>query len=470
MQSYYDLIVLGGSKSGVLASSYAGFLGAKVLLIEKHDFQVSINSGKLSFRTLFGVSRILNLGRKTKNYGFKIDESGLSLSKVYDEVKKVSEKEHQKQVELLKTSNVHVEFGDFHFTDENTGVLEREEGKLELRFKKCIIASGSIPFIPKIKGLDSLSFYTYENIFSLKEVPKELILLGGGPFGILFAQFFARMGSKVKIIQRTDGILPKEEKLVSTTLLPVLKSDGIEVYLNDVPLEFTLNNNLFTAKLTNSSGKNFDITGTHLLVCTGRKPNVENFDLDKAEIKFDLHGVKHNDYLRTTDKRVYVVGDASDTGLYSNVDEEHAFIAVKNALFFIPVLSPRTKVSTLVVPYSISCQPEVSRVGFTEEEVKELELKYKTYVVPIQGGFLKIITNSKQMIIGCTCVGKNSSGLINQISFAISNNIPVTKLIEFVRVDGNNFDAINRISELALKDSFSLSKKNFFKWVFKLKG
>ncbi len=471
MESHYDLIVLGGSKAAVVASCYAGFLGAKVLLIEKNDFQVSsFNSEKFSFETLFGISKLLNAGRKTKKFGFKIDESELTLSKVFDEVKKVSEIESKEQTELLKINNVQVEYGDFHFTDEDTGILEREEGKLEVSFRKCIIASGSISFVPKIKDRDSIPFYTYENIFSLKQIPKELIILGGGPVGILFAQLFSRLGSKVKVIQRTDGILPREEKIVSDTLLPILKDEGIECYLNSVLLTCSSSNGVLKIGLTGSGGKNLEITGSHLLICTGRKPNVETFDLEKAGIQFDLYGVRHNDLLRTTDKKVYVIGEASDTMFYPNVGREQAFLAVNNALFSIPILKPRRKISELVVAHTISCHPEVSRVGFTEEECKELELKYKSYSVSIRGGFLKVIVDSKNLIIGCTCVGRNSSGIINYISFAISNKIPLNNLIEFVRIDKDNFDAIARVFELSFKDSFTLSKRNLFKWLFKLKG
>lgn len=471
MESHYDLIVLGGSKAAVVASCYAGFLGAKVLLIEKHDFQVSsFNSEKFSFDTLFGISRLLNAGRKTRKFGVKIDESELALSKVFDEVKKASEIESKEQVELLKKNNVQVEYGDFHFTDEDAGILEREGGKLEVSFRKCIIASGSISFVPKIKGVDSIPFYTYENIFSLKQVPKELIILGGGPVGIMFAQFFAGVGSKVKIIQRTDGILPREEKIVSDVLLPVLKEEGLEVFLNSVLLECSSFKDVIKVVLTNSGGKNLGFTGSHLLICTGRKPNVEDFDLEKAGIQFDLYGVRHTDLLRTNNKKVYVIGEASDTLFYPNVGREQAFLAVNNALFSVPILKPRKRISELVVAHTVSCHPEVSRVGFTEDECKELELKYKSYSVPVHGGFLKVIVDSKNFIIGCTCVGRNSSAIINYVSFAVANKIPLNKLIEFVRVDKDNFDAIARVFELSLKDSFTLSKRSMFKWLFKLKG
>ncbi|MEO0203782.1 MAG: NAD(P)/FAD-dependent oxidoreductase [candidate division WOR-3 bacterium] len=319
---------------------------------------------------------------------------------------------------------------------------ENEEGKIlsendvevngkVFKTRYIIIATGSRPFIPPIKGLDTVPYLTNLNIFSLKELPKKLLIIGGGYIGVELSQAFRRFGSEVYVVEMANQILPQEDEDIAYTLKETLENEGVKIYTDCVVESVSISNGNISAKCKDKNGE-FLLNATHILVAAGRMGNTEGLGLENIGVKVDgKRFVITDDTLRTSVKTIFAVGDVNGKSPFVYVGAREGKLAVRNAL-----LSENNKLNYNVVPYVVFTDPQVSGVGAGERFLKGLEIEYGKSVldyndIPIAG----LIPNTKLFshngkIIGVRIIGKLAGELITPYTIAMGLGVSKDKLMD----------------------------------------
>jgi len=415
----YDIIVIGAGAGGLVVATGAARANKRVLLVEKGKFGGDCtNYGCIPSKTLIAEAKRGNREGALKR-----------VAQVVNQIRS-----HEDASALAKigveTRNAAASFISPH---------EIEVGEERFRGKYFVIATGSSPFIPPIEGLKETPYLTNETIFDLYEVPKRLVILGAGPIGCELAQAFARLGTKVSIIESLSGLLSKEEPEVSEVLKKVFEPLGIAIYLACESHEITHNGNLF--QICTIQG---ELECEHLLVSTGRRPNVESLELEKAGVIFSEKGIPIDSYSRTNQHHIFAIGDVLGGPYFTHLAENHG----------------RTVLTTLLLPGGIKkkidekqalprvtfTDPEVASFGMTQQEAEKTVgvKKIAIYHVPFTDldraitadrteGFLKVITKKwSSQILGATIVGPRAGEMLQELTLAKLQSIPLRKLSRLI--------------------------------------
>ncbi len=359
----YDIIVIGAGSAGLSVSLGMHELGFDVLLIDKSDKRIGgecLNDGCVPSKALIHIAKTIHEAKGSQEFGLEV--SGVvDFQKVKDYIQNVQNtiKEHENAT-YFTDLGLDVELGTARFLSENTiGINDKK-----ISAKKIVIATGSKPKIIPIKGIKNVTVYTNETIFDIKELPKKMVIIGGGPIGCEFSQAFSRLGTKVSVIETGDRILSKEDPEISQVLFERLKGEGIEFFLNSEILEFSGSNTIILQKDQGKRSLDFDL----VLMGVGREVNFNDLDLGKAGIKVNENGdLVINEYLQTTNKHVYVAGDAADQMNFSHGAEHQATTIIKN------FLNPfKSKISYEHFSWVTFTDPEVATFG---RQAKNLEVK-----------------------------------------------------------------------------------------------
>jgi pyruvate/2-oxoglutarate dehydrogenase complex dihydrolipoamide dehydrogenase (E3) component len=295
-----------------------------------------------------------------------------------------------------------------------------------LRFKKAMIATGSRPEVPSIPGLAEAGYLTNETIFDLTVLPKRLLVIGGGPLGCELAQAFCRLGAKTIIVQDLPLFLPKEERDAAQILSDAFARDGLEVRLNTTPLGVRTDRGEIVVDLISADYKS-TVTVDAILTGVGRVPNVAGLDLDVAGVEHDaVTGIRVDDFLRTTNRRIYAAGDVCLEHRHTHTADETARMAVHNALFL-----GRRRLSELTVPWCTFTDPEIAHVGLSVREARDLDIPVKSFTIALHEvsraivdsedtGFVKIhVRDGTDRILGATIVARHAGEMISEITLAI---------------------------------------------------
>jgi pyruvate/2-oxoglutarate dehydrogenase complex dihydrolipoamide dehydrogenase (E3) component len=362
----YDIIVIGAGSAGLSVSLGMHEFGFDVLLIDKTDKRIGgecLNDGCVPSKALIHIAKTVHEAKISKDYGLQVTGE-VDFQRVREYIKKVQNtiKEHE-NAQYFTELGLDVELGTAKFLSENSIGIN---GK-EYTAKKIVIATGSKPKIIPVKGIENVTVHTNETIFDIEELPKKMVIIGGGPIGCEFSQAFSRLGTKVSVIETGDRILSKEDPKISKILLKRLKSEGIDFYLESEIMEFTGSQNINIKQGKEMLSLDFDI----LLMGVGREVNFDDLDLEKAGIDYSNDGIKLDEYLQTTNKSVYVAGDAADQMNFSHGAEHQATTIIKN------FLNPfKSKISYEHFSWVTFTDPEVATFGL---QVKSLEEKGKTF-------------------------------------------------------------------------------------------
>lgn len=413
----YDIVIIGGGSAGFSAAIEARKLNAKVLLI---------NDGLIG-------GTCVNVGCVPSKYLLKMAEMGKPFGYVVENLPKIIEKMRRKKYEEL------VEFYGFDFIRGKGRILSENEvevnGKV-FKTKYIIIATGSRPFIPPIKGIDTVPYLTNLNIFSLKELPKRLLIIGGGYIGVELSQAFKRFGSEVYVVEMANQILPQEDEDIAYTLKETLENEGVKIYTDCVVESVSISNGNISAKCKGKNGE-FFLNATHVLVAAGRIGNTEGLGLENIGVKVDGKGFVITDgTLRTSVKTIFAVGDVNGKSPFVYVGAREGKLAVRNAL-----LSENNKLNYNVVPYVVFTDPQVSGVGVGERFLKDLDIEYGKSVlnyndIPIAGlipntkGFIKVLFSHNGKIIGVRIIGKLAGELITSYTIAMSLGVSKDRLMD----------------------------------------
>jgi pyruvate/2-oxoglutarate dehydrogenase complex dihydrolipoamide dehydrogenase (E3) component len=290
--------------------------------------------------------------------------------------------------------------------------------------------------VPPIPGLDQISHLTNESIFDLDELPKKLLVVGGGPIGCELAQAFRHLGAEVAVFEMFS-IMPKDDPEAVEIVRKSLQDDGVEVFENAKVSGFAKSSMGATISFE-KDGIEQTIDGSHVLIATGRKPSVVGLGLEKAGVEYDRRGITVDKGLRTSNRKIYAAGDVAGSFQFTHVASYHAGIIVRSALFRLPA-----KVDYKAVPWVTYTSPEVANVGLTESDAKERGLDYQVLRAEFSGndravaemdtvGFLKVLVTSKGKILGASMVGTNAGEIIQVWALAITNKLKISAMTSMI--------------------------------------
>ncbi|MEH1825226.1 MAG: mercuric reductase [Nostoc sp.] len=456
----YDLVVIGAGTAGlVVAAGAAGLdLGLKVALIEKHLMGGDcLNVGCVPSKTIIRSARVVGEILNAKDLGVNIPQHNIDVdfSKVMARMRRVrADISHNDSAERFQNLGVDVFLGSGRFASKNTV----EVGDKTLKFKKAVIATGARAAQLAIPGIEQAGYLTNETVFSLIQRPEHLAVIGGGPIGCELAQAFRRLGCEVVLFHSGSHLLNKEDAEAAKILQKVLISEGIRVVLNS-KLEEVVTVTEGKRLYFSSNGHRDSVTVDEILVGAGRSPNVENLNLEAVGVEYDKRqGVKVNDYLQTTNPKIYAAGDICMNWKFTHAADAAARIVIKNTLFS-PFGLGRSKLSSLVMPWVTYTDPEIAHVGLYEHEAQKLGIEVTTIKIPFssvdraiaddqESGFLKIHhKKGSDEIIGATIVASHAGEMISEVTTAIVNKIGLSKLSSVIHPYPTQAEAIKKAAD-----------------------
>ncbi len=429
-----DICVIGAGPGGLSVAAAAAAFDVGAVLIEKSRMGgESLNRGSVPVQALIAAAERVNDARTGARFGIKTGRFAVDFAAINTHVQDVVGAVAPNSTrERLAGLGVHVIAGEARFTDPRTVAA----GEFTIKARRFVIATGSSPVIPAIPGLLGAPYLTDETVFNLTEIPRHLIVIGGGPIGLELAQAFRRLGSEVTVLEAA---------------MPLAGADpeGAAVVLNALACEgIKLRTGVEVAKIGRALGKVqvvlatgagvATIEGSHLLVTAARQPNIEDLNLDAARIRMTASGIALDKYLRTTNKRVYAVGDVAGGPNSTHVAQYHAGLVVRHALFNVPV-----KLDHQIIPWVTFTDPQLAHVGLLEDEarahsgvIRVLRWPYRendrAQVERTTDGHIKVVTDRLGGILGATIVGPNAAESITAWTLAISQKLNIRALAGLV--------------------------------------
>ncbi|MQA89829.1 MAG: FAD-containing oxidoreductase [Gemmatimonas sp.] len=420
----YHLVVIGAGTGGLVTAAIAVALGARVALIERKLMGGDcLNVGCVPSKAVIGAARAWEASARGERFGSNAPTHSGDFAVAMERMRRLRAdiSEHD-SAERFRSLGADVYLGQAGFTGPDTLQVG---GMTTLRFRRAVIATGTRPIIPPIRGLLAGGYRTNETIFSLTEPPPRLAVVGGGPIGCELAQAFAAFGSDVTLLELGDRILPADDPEAAAVVARGLERSGVTIVRN-ATIDAAGQEAGERVLEGNCNGEPFSIPFDEVLVAAGRAPNIEGLDLDAAEVRFGANGVEVDDRLRTSNPRVFAIGDVVSSLRFTHVADAHARMVVRNALFY-----GREKVSRLVVPWCTYATPELARVGIRHEEVVRRGAEVDTVTVPFSDvdrarldgdddGFLRVyLAKGSDRILGATVVGQQAGELITMLTHAM---------------------------------------------------
>jgi len=432
-QALYDLVVIGAGPAGLVVAAGAAGLGARVALVERHLMGGDcLNVGCVPSKCLLSSAQRVGSLKRSASLGVKVRDYQVDFGAVMERMRRIrSELSHHDSVQRFQdTLGVDVFLGSGAFTGDD----RLQVGEHCLRFKKAVIATGARPRIPEIPGLATVDYRTNETIFSLTTCPPVLAVIGAGPIGCELAQAFQNLGSQVILFHHHDRILNREEPEAAALLQRRLGEDGVHLILNAQIEQITQDPGQKTI-VYHCQGEQHRVTVDEILVGAGRSPNVEGLNLEAVGVAYNRQrGVQVNDFLQTTNPRIYAAGDICLDQKFTHAADAAARIVIKNTLFS-PGGLGRYRLSQLVIPRCTYTQPEIAQVGLSASAAAQQGIRLNTFKIPLERsdravaageteGFVQIqVQEGTDKIIGATIVADQAGDLINEITLAMVHNI-----------------------------------------------
>ncbi len=434
MNNQYDLAILGAGSAGLVAAATACGMGARVLLVENKKMGGDcLNYGCVPSKAFLKCCKIANCINHASQYGITTQNTNVSIEKIMQRVKDIiAQIAPHDSAERFTSLGAHVVQGHGEILSANSVKV----GNNIYSTRKIIIATGSTAAVYPIEGINNVNYYTNENIFDLKILPKNMVVLGAGPIGLELGQGFSFLGSNVHIIDMAPTIFNKDEPEVSKLMVQSLENDGIKLHLSSKILK--IENKDSTTIVTIEKDSNvYELECDTLLVALGRKPNTANIGLENAGIVTNAKGfITVNDKLQTSAKNIYACGDVRGKYLFTHTAGYEAGVAVKNAL-----IAPIFKTSYKNIAWATYTSPEVAHVGLTEKECDKNNVT--VHFIDIYAndraktdndktGFVKLILNKKGIVIGATIVSEKASEMIVQLSVMLANRITLSSALNVI--------------------------------------
>lgn len=423
-----DICVIGAGSGGLSVAAGAVQMGADVVLVEKARMGGDcLNTGCVPSKALLAAAHAAQNARTASRFGVTTGPVEVNFAKAMDHVHSViSGIAPHDSVERFEDLGCTVIQAEGRFSAPDTLIA----GDTEIRAKRFVIATGSRAAVPPIPGLDCVSYFTNENIFENRVCPEHLIIVGGGPIGLEMAQAHQQLGAKVTVIEMMT-ILPKDDPDMVEVVRGAIKASDITLYEGAKTKEVKPNGDKVRV-IIEHDGIEITLEGSHLLLATGRRPNVENLGLEQAGIAFERTGISVDARLRTSNRKIFAIGDVTGGLQFTHMAGYDAGIVIRNALFKLPA-----KVNYSAVPWVTYTHPEVAQVGMTEatararygDSIRVVKWDYaendRARAEDDTTGFIKVITTSKGHILGAGIVGRQAGELIGVWSLAISRKMKI---------------------------------------------
>ncbi len=430
-----DICVIGGGSGGLTVAAAAAAFGVSVVLVEKGRMGGDcLNYGCIPSKALIAAGKQVQTIRDAPKFGVTAGNPQVNFRKVHDHIHGVIDAiAPNDSVERFTALGVKVIEAPGAFKDAKTLVA----GDYEIKARRFVIAAGSSPFVPPIKGLEDVDYLTNETIFDETRKPGHLIIVGGGPIGMEMAQAHCRLGARVTVLEGLVA-LGKDDPELTAIALDNIRADGVVIYEGTkvVGVEKHGKSGIRVAIENNEGTSHVD--GTHLLVATGRAANVNNLGLEAAGIEFDRRGIKVSTKLRTSNKRVYAIGDVAGSLQFTHVAGYHAGLVLRAILFRLPA-----KENTHIIPWATYTDPEIAHIGHTAETAKKKFGDIRVLRWPYlendrartehkTNGLIKVITRKNGRIEGASIVGQNAGEMINFWALAMSKKMKVSDIAGYV--------------------------------------
>lgn len=421
---YADLCVIGAGSGGLSVAAGAARMGAAVVLVEKHRMGGDcLNTGCVPSKALIAAAEAAQTIRSAARFGVDGGAPEVDFARIHAHIHGVigAIAPHD-SVERFEGLGVTVILAQARFT----GPFEVEAGGERIRARRFVIATGSAPALPPIPGLPEVPFLTNETVFGLRERPARLVVVGGGPIGVELAQAFRRLGSAVTLVERAT-ILPRDEAEAVAVLRGRLVSEGV-CLREGVAVAGVARSGDGIAVTLGDGGR---IEGTHLLVAAGRTPNLDGLCLEAAGIATTPRGIAVDRGLRTTNRRVYAIGDVAGGPRFTHVAGYHAGLVLRSALFGLPA-----RVDYRALPWVTYSDPELAHVGLTEAEARQAGHQVSVLVELLSGndraqaereteGLAKIVLGRRGRILGASIVAPRAGELIGLWGLAIQRGLRI---------------------------------------------
>ncbi len=437
----YNLVAIGAGAAGLVTAYIGAAVKAKVALIEKHKMGGDcLNTGCVPSKALIRSAKFVHDAAQSKKYGIETLQLNFNFSQVMERIQSVIKKiEPHDSIERYQNLGVDCITG----TARILSPFEIEVNGKKITTKNIVIATGARPLVPPIAGLDQVKPWTSDSIWDLRTQPKRLLVLGGGPIGCELAQSFARLGSKVYLIEKGPRILPREDQDVSDLIEAKFKQENIQVLTNHTASEFSSLDG--TKRLhADNNGQKVEIEFDEVLLALGRSANVKGFGLEELGIQISKKGtIEADPFLRTNIPNIFVCGDVTGPFQFTHTASHQAWFCAVNALF-----SPfkKFKVDYSVIPWATYVDPEVARVGLNELEAKEKNIPYEVSHYGIDEldraitdsadeGFIKVLTKpGTDKILGATIVGAHASDIIVEYIAAMKHGFGMNKILGTIHI------------------------------------
>ncbi|MBW4582641.1 MAG: mercuric reductase [Tildeniella nuda ZEHNDER 1965/U140] len=462
----YDLVVIGAGTAGlVVAAGAAGLkLGLKIALIEKSLMGGDcLTLGCVPSKTVIQSSRVAATIRNAAPFGIHPPESvDVDFAAVMQRMRRVrAEISHHDSAKEFSSQGIDVFLGKATFLDGNTV----EVNGSHLRFKKAVIATGARASHPKIPGLADAGFLTNETVFSLTDRPARLAVIGGGPIGCELAQAFHRLGSEVTLLHKNDHLLDREDPDAAELIQQRFLQEGLHLVLGST-IERVEKTDAGKVIYYQQQGETKTVVVDEILIGAGRSPNVDGLNLDAVGVKHDAHhGVVVNDYLQTTNPRIFAAGDICMQWKFTHAADAAARLVIQNALFA-PFGLGRNKLSSLVMPWVTYTDPEIAHVGLYEADAQAKGLDTDTIHIPFSevdraltdgetDGFIKILLRrGSDQILGATIVARHAGEMISEVTLAIVTKKGLKALSKVIHPYPTQAEAIKKAADTYYRQAF----------------
>ena len=437
----YNLVVIGAGAAGLVTSYIAAALKAKVALVERHRMGGDcLNTGCVPSKAIIRTAKVLAQIRRHRDFGIRRAEADTDFAEVMERVRRVIETiEPHDSVERYTALGVECHTGEARIVSPH----EVEVNGRVLRTRNIVVATGARPFVPPIPGLDQVDPLTSDSLWELREQPRRLVVLGGGPIGCELAQAFARLGSEVTQVEMGDRLLGREDAEVAAHIAARFESERVRVLTGHKATAFETGPEGH-ALIADHGGEEVRVPFDRVLVALGRRANTRGFGLEELGVVLSQRGtIEADPFLRTNVPSIYVCGDVAGPYQFTHTAAHQAWYAAVNALF-----SPlrRFKADYRVIPWCTFTDPEVARVGLNEDEAKRDGVAHEVTTYDIDDldraiadsdaqGFVKVLTPpGKDRILGVTIVGAHAGDLLAEFVLAMKHGIGLNKILGTIHV------------------------------------